>query len=769
MSDMRRHHHHRHHRHMADIIMALIMVMLSMTLSVASMRQSADHLQCTAATAAAGAGTTDDVNVANNLSQMDANPNDTSASIESYQFQYYDVRITKKGEGWVDIRNIGIRSDVSDVDDGFASSTGKGSYDTVSLGWPFVFYGESTPSVNTPHGMDYQVYINPNGFISFSNHECRMSGESTFCNWPGVGLKPFTRYIGPLLTDLNPSARSYSSVYYYVQQSPRRFVVSWYNMTTWHEAGQDKAGSFTFQIILESDGGIIFNYQSLPWNPAKTPRTSVYPNSFYPLRIGVEDSYTLANGDRQTYGLINLGFDDVYYDGGSTVEFTPRAICSTFTTCDSCTAYHESQMLSRVSSATLNCGWCVNDTRSVNGSGNVCTDGNARDYPLLAIRCQNLANRVSSNNQCAYIGDSTGYNNSEEERDGKLLRSTISIAVTFGLAVSAANRAAFTRDLVDDLYDITGTPATRLAILFNSSSSSSSAAGYSTQKVVTDDNIINIVFVATLAEARSVPNPGQIASQTFYQAYNNFALGSRDGLPRGRATSYILRRSPPRSQGEMWLWPCGALTSTFYSYTVDKESCQALIIANGGSTSSDNNAADAATVNAIGGVMAGLLVSMGIILLVLRHRHQALVQRRQRQAAILEATAASLAAHAHRVANSSRADAIAASPMDIVDDHDGHHTPANDAAHNGADAGSQLRSSVGGITVSLSQLSQPITNRHHDDDTDASTEYKTISTTTPGASDIKTTFEATASTTPPLSSPNNSMIAGSVPLLSIAN
>jgi hypothetical protein len=62
---------------------------------------------------------------------------------------------------------------------GFDASTGKGSYETVALGWPFPFYGQAPPTI-TPHGIITVTITYSSLWLFVMEYECLV--------WHGQGL-----------------------------------------------------------------------------------------------------------------------------------------------------------------------------------------------------------------------------------------------------------------------------------------------------------------------------------------------------------------------------------------------------------------------------------------------------------------------------------------------------------------------------------------------------------------------------------------------------
>ena len=131
---------------------------------------------------------------------------------------------------WVDISSIGVPVTLGD-------DASAGPFD---LGFDFSYYGNDFSS----------LYICSNGFLSFT------SNSSSLAN---VGI-PTAAEPNNLLAvfwdDLNPSAAG--QVYYYSDPGHGRFIVSYDGVPHY-----SNSGSLFFQVILNQDGSIVYQYLSM--------------------------------------------------------------------------------------------------------------------------------------------------------------------------------------------------------------------------------------------------------------------------------------------------------------------------------------------------------------------------------------------------------------------------------------------------------------------------------------------------------------------------
>lgn len=187
--------------------------------------------------------------------------------------------------GFQNINSTGTKSTVSNVDDY--------PYEHVILSnWRFPFFGYE----------EKNIYINPNGFIARLPEPC----DRNFCSAPylpaGVG---YQRFLGPILSDFDPSCSSLSGVYYLEDQvnTTHRLTVQWDYVSLFQNDCRNKTSpnfatavkaedTFTFQVIIEETGDVYFNYLKVPFDPATKTVTIINPNFTFKQTslIGLQDA-----------------------------------------------------------------------------------------------------------------------------------------------------------------------------------------------------------------------------------------------------------------------------------------------------------------------------------------------------------------------------------------------------------------------------------------------------------------------------------------------
>jgi hypothetical protein len=133
---------------------------------------------------------------------------------------------------WVDITSDGTELIFSDTDDSF--------FGPVDIGFNFKFY-ENTYT---------QLYVSTNGLISFG------MGTDNYENGPVPSDLTPHNFIAPFWDDLILDTGS--QVFYRLADNDSYFVVEWYQVP--RIGTQDR---LTFEVILEPNGDITFQYQEL--------------------------------------------------------------------------------------------------------------------------------------------------------------------------------------------------------------------------------------------------------------------------------------------------------------------------------------------------------------------------------------------------------------------------------------------------------------------------------------------------------------------------
>ena len=132
---------------------------------------------------------------------------------------------------WIDITGSGTRIPLADDDN-------QGPF---ASGLAFDFYGHLRDSVR----------VCSNGWLSFT------SGSHQFHHYAIPSVLDPNSLIAPLWADLDPSQGG--SVYYLADSSHGRFIVSWVNVPF-----RGTTDSCTFEAVLDTSGGILFQYLRLP-------------------------------------------------------------------------------------------------------------------------------------------------------------------------------------------------------------------------------------------------------------------------------------------------------------------------------------------------------------------------------------------------------------------------------------------------------------------------------------------------------------------------
>lgn len=91
-----------------------------------------------------------------------------------------------------------------------------------------------------------------------------------------------TQYIAPLMANFDLSTSNDSNIYY--MDNETALTVTWNNVTL---QDKPKAGGFTFQATLHSNGDVIFAYKHLPITIREIDSTT------HPVKIGLSDAYVL--------------------------------------------------------------------------------------------------------------------------------------------------------------------------------------------------------------------------------------------------------------------------------------------------------------------------------------------------------------------------------------------------------------------------------------------------------------------------------------------
>ena len=130
---------------------------------------------------------------------------------------------------WVDISDVGTELNL--FDDDFA---------TVDLPFAFPFFEQEQNTVN----------ISSNGYLAFD------SEAFDYTNNPIPDPQQPNNFVAPFWDDLNPGAGD--SIYYYYDEAEEQFIVQYQDIPRFFDEG-----SLTFEVILEPDGSILYQYDEM--------------------------------------------------------------------------------------------------------------------------------------------------------------------------------------------------------------------------------------------------------------------------------------------------------------------------------------------------------------------------------------------------------------------------------------------------------------------------------------------------------------------------
>jgi|GEM_PF-3076673 len=143
---------------------------------------------------------------------------------------------------WSDSQSLGGPKynwiDISEV--GTAISLLTNDFKEVTIPFDFPFYGETINSIK----------ISSNGYLTIGSNATEPN------NKPIPLADSIDGIIAPFWENLNPAQGG--KVYYYYDAEAERFIVQYQNVPRYL-----KEGSLTFQVILESDGTILFQYDEM--------------------------------------------------------------------------------------------------------------------------------------------------------------------------------------------------------------------------------------------------------------------------------------------------------------------------------------------------------------------------------------------------------------------------------------------------------------------------------------------------------------------------
>ena len=173
---------------------------------------------------------------------------------------------------WIDIRSSGNVVPLSD--DAISSE--------ISIGFPFNFYGTEYTTLR----------IGDNGAVTFTG----TSIPSTNNSIPS-GSSP-NALAAPFWNDLNSGSNQSGDVYYFYDIANSRFIIEYYNIVTYGTSDRN-----TFEIILNSDGNIIFQYNSMNGTLSN-------------CTVGIENETGITG--------TQIVFNSSYIKNGLAIEFNPN-------------------------------------------------------------------------------------------------------------------------------------------------------------------------------------------------------------------------------------------------------------------------------------------------------------------------------------------------------------------------------------------------------------------------------------------------------------
>ncbi len=134
--------------------------------------------------------------------------------------------------GWVEINTLGTALTLADD----ALST------DLPLGFTFKFYGSDFNAVK----------VCSNGFLSFTTTSTGITNSAIPSSSEPNNL------LAPFWDDMDPTAAGSGSIYYYADTANQRFIVEWDGVE--HYSSSDTGAPETFQVILNDDHTVVFQY-----------------------------------------------------------------------------------------------------------------------------------------------------------------------------------------------------------------------------------------------------------------------------------------------------------------------------------------------------------------------------------------------------------------------------------------------------------------------------------------------------------------------------
>jgi Ca2+-binding RTX toxin-like protein len=184
---------------------------------------------------------------------------------------------------WTDSSHGGVEFDWVDIStSGYSIYLDDDSYAVVPLPFSFSFYDESFDSLN----------ISSNGFLTFGDEASQFSNDSI-----PDGSSP-NNIIAPFWDDLNPAERG--QILYHSDLANRRFIVQYEEVPHYYDDG-----AYTFQVILNEDGSILYQYKDLN---------------------GIVDSATIGIENADGSDGVQIAFNESYARNNLAVLLDPIAV-----------------------------------------------------------------------------------------------------------------------------------------------------------------------------------------------------------------------------------------------------------------------------------------------------------------------------------------------------------------------------------------------------------------------------------------------------------
>ncbi|CAF0929408.1 unnamed protein product [Didymodactylos carnosus] len=216
----------------------------------------------------------------------------------------------------------------------------------MGISFPFPFYGHT---IN-------RLLVATGGFL--------YTGELVH-----AALIGSTQYIAPFMSNFDTSLGDNESEILHLDNGTH-FIITWNKV---YLQDQQELGPYTFQVILQDNGNIYFNYNRIP-----TMKVSEKHHTF---RVGLSDAFMLERPALPFHvvRIITLyhkiDIDRNKIQDGTSVVFEMDTSCNTFTDCTSCLANHNNR---------YNCSWCDDVQR--------CSDGYDRlRNEWLSAQCHRTA------------------------------------------------------------------------------------------------------------------------------------------------------------------------------------------------------------------------------------------------------------------------------------------------------------------------------------------------------------------------------------------